>query len=1107
MPTYSGTASIPEGAITVFVPLPGDGFPDNQYSVTVNAMTYESSACWANQFTTSGFYIGSYSAGSYHWIATNQNGSGGSGGTGSSQGPVGSIQYSDGSGGFLGNSGFKFSEWKPYKALTIGTNFISNNSETGDLYIDAGDGDTGGISLISYNAPIVLHSSDSTLQVNTNGSTGEAGQYLGSDGNGNVTWSTPISSGGAQGHIGTIQLSDGYGGFSGNSGFKFSENELLSKTLTIGNSSLVDQPDFERLLVYSGNPLSGTTGGLNLRSHYAPLDLAALSSTLKVSTAGSYGTTGQYLGSDGNGNVTWSTPTGNQGATGATGNGITLAAVNGSGNLIITYTNGSTANAGYVVGPSGPKGDNSIVPGPQGPAGSQGATGETGPAGPSGPQGPQGEQGPKGSTGETGPQGPASIIPGPPGPSGPQGPQGVQGPTGETGPQGPQGETGPQGPAGIQGPQGPQGDQGSTGETGPQGPQGEQGPQGVQGPIGETGPTGTVYNSVGLWTEGNYYPKDTIVVSPLDYNTYVSIQITSSINVAPPTNTDDWVLFVERGQQGSTGETGPTGPAGTNGASSGLVLFMDIGETTPQSAPVTDGTLNITPIIGTQVVETHEANGINDYLMTTLTTPVGALTSPIIVAGLWEMSLYAINSGTANSISYYFSIFEVAADGTTVLGTIAAGTSGTATPIATQNIYNYDLYVPAYTLTDLDSRVQINVYADFTGGPDKTLTLEFRGNTISHVHTTLVANVITGPTGPTGPAGPSGPIEFTGPTGAILYYDGSSVTGNNEFRFVNEATMGGTLYSIVGGDNQNIIVLQSNDGNNMTISNNTDGPLKVGSLEININEAIELIAGTEFKVSIAGSYGLEGEYLGSNGTNTLWKIPQILHQEIIPVIPGFNDETIYYMQPYDKNTQITVQTSEVFDIGSPKLFKLLLDFEFVGGNVVFTLQNVDFKFANKIYLECNQTGVGPTTIIGLPEDLDGSYLNAFAGSNTEVYTSSWNSGTNVLTLTSPNSPNWQLNTDPASSDITGYTGTSSTIDGEFNIQYVIGTAPIDYYVGWAITSGGPYTYVLATQVGVTSIYTFTVGGLIAASTYFFVAKAENVNGYSLGVESSYATTA
>ena len=239
---------------------------------------------------------------------------------------------------------------------------------------------------------------------------------------------------------------------------------------------------------------------------------------------------------------------------------------------------------------------------------------------------------------------------------------------------------------------------------------------------------------------------------------------------------------------GATGGTGPMGPTGAtgadgvNGVSSGLVLFMDIGASTPQVDSVTNGTLNLSPISGTQVLQTHEGNGVSNYLMTTLTTPVGAINSTLIVGGAWDMNLYA-SSSSGNGISYYFSVDEVDSDGTTVLGTIGTGTSATATPIATQNIYTYTLYVQAYTLASLNSRIQINVYANFTSG-NKTLSLEFRGNTISHVHTSLVTNPVIGPTGPTGAAGATGP---TGPVYQATYYKNTSqsltVSGNNDITF------------------------------------------------------------------------------------------------------------------------------------------------------------------------------------------------------------------------------------------------------------------------------------------------------------------------------------
>ncbi len=63
---------------------------------------------------------------------------------------------------------------------------------------------------------------------------------------------------------------------------------------------------------------------------------------------------------------------------------IANAVVNAAGYLIITRRDGSTINAGYVLGGQGP----------------------TGPKGATGPAGPQGSQGPAGPVGLTGPQGP-----------------------------------------------------------------------------------------------------------------------------------------------------------------------------------------------------------------------------------------------------------------------------------------------------------------------------------------------------------------------------------------------------------------------------------------------------------------------------------------------------------------------------------------------------------------------------------------------------------------------------------------------------------------------------------------------------------------------------
>jgi hypothetical protein len=166
-------------------------------------------------------------------------------------------------------------------------------------------------------------------------------------------------------------------------------------------------------------------------------------------------------------------PQGPQGSTGSTGVGVAGAAVNGSGQLVITLTDGSTVNAGSSVGPQGPQG----VAGPTGPTGPQGVSvatavidgsgnliltlddGTSIQAGSSvGPQGPQGVQGPAGRsiadsgvavdgagnlqiTLSDGVVINAGYVVGPQGSTGSQGIQGIQGIQGATGAQGPQGDS------------------------------------------------------------------------------------------------------------------------------------------------------------------------------------------------------------------------------------------------------------------------------------------------------------------------------------------------------------------------------------------------------------------------------------------------------------------------------------------------------------------------------------------------------------------------------------------------------------------------------------------------------------------------------------------
>jgi len=215
-------------------------------------------------------------------------------------------------------------------------------------------------------------------------------------------------------------------------------------------------------------------------------------------------TSGQILAFNGTYWYPTDAPTGGGGGT-----TISNAAVNGSGHLIITTTDGSTIDAGYVVGATGA----------QGPAGADGAQG---PKGDTGPQGPQGIKGDTGATGATGAQGPA----------GPAGADGVgitnaivdisgnlvltksngatinagqvKGAKGDTGATGATGATGSQGVSVTSATVNGSGNliltlsNGTTIDAGSSvGPAGPQGPQGAVGPQGPAGTSYTINNKTG----------------------------------------------------------------------------------------------------------------------------------------------------------------------------------------------------------------------------------------------------------------------------------------------------------------------------------------------------------------------------------------------------------------------------------------------------------------------------------------------------------------------------------------------------------------------------------------------------------------------------------
>lgn len=225
-------------------------------------------------------------------------------------------------------------------------------------------------------------------------------------------------------------------------------------------------------------------------------------------------------------------------------------------------------------------------------------------------------------------------------------------------------------------------------------------------------------------------------------------------------------LINRQGSTGSTGATGPTGSAGQNGVSGGLTFYLDSATTTVTAGNPAIGTLPLTPNLGAQTTISYVATGVNNVLVGKFTTPVGALSSTVVPPGLWDLNIFAAVSNTGSAPSFYYSIFQVDADGVSNPISIVSGSNEPVLIInlqSSQLMYDVPLYVPYYLLTDSTKRIQLQLFVN-GGGSSRTAYFEFRSGAVSHLHTTLA--ITAGSTGNTGPTGPTGADStVTGPTG------------------------------------------------------------------------------------------------------------------------------------------------------------------------------------------------------------------------------------------------------------------------------------------------------------------------------------------------------
>ena len=120
----------------------------------------------------------------------------------------------------------------------------------------------------------------------------------------------------------------------------------------------------------------------------------------------------------------------------------------------------------------------------------------------------------------------------------------------------------------------------STVAVGPQGPEGLEGPAGPQGVPGAVGPAGLEFR--GTWDLDTSYAVDD-VVAYLGSSYFCHVEVITTNNIDPVTDTSRWALLASRGADGIQGLTGPQGPQGAQGLP-GLDATLNYVETAVNSA-------------------------------------------------------------------------------------------------------------------------------------------------------------------------------------------------------------------------------------------------------------------------------------------------------------------------------------------------------------------------------------------------------------------------------------------------------------------------------------------------------------------------------------------
>ena len=233
----------------------------------------------------------------------------------------------------------------------------------------------------------------------------------------------------------------------------------------------------------------------------------------------------------------------------------------------------------------------------------------------------------------------------------------------------------------------------------------------------------------------------------------------------------------------------------------------------------------VSPILTTQTVITYTfTNTTNPVLLGNFLTNA-PLASGVIVEGFWDFNGYFSTENQTNPFIYAFLIVDVVqSDGVTVVHNLHTGTHFTGVDVNTGTVvltlFMIQFYVNPYTITDLSNRIRIQVYVQSpSGNPNnKFVNMGFREGAQSHIHTTLIANMATGPTGPTGPTGANGV------NGAQIVYSSSSLynvpsnADNSQLIVINDvAPITPDYYSLGANGAQNDVNAMDTDGTSLYV--------------------------------------------------------------------------------------------------------------------------------------------------------------------------------------------------------------------------------------------------------------------------------------------------